>query len=192
VIIALGGEWIETRLLSSGERINPWFQECSDRVIRPGDLVAFDTDLIGPHGCCANVSRTFFCQPGRPSDHQRRLYGFAYEQIQHNLALIKPGISFREFAELSWRIPDEFVANRYPMLVHGIGRGDEYPSITHEMDWDVIGYDGIIEENMTLCVESYIGRERGAEGVMLEEPVLVAAGGCRVLSKSPFEDLLLY
>ena len=25
-----------------------------------------------------------------------------------NLALIKPGISFREFAELSWRIPDEF------------------------------------------------------------------------------------
>ena len=70
--------------------------------------------------------------------------------------------------------------------------GDEDPSIAHEMDWDVIGYDGIIEENMTLCVESYIGRERGAEGVKLEEQVLVAAGGCRVLSKSPFEDLLLY
>jgi len=165
VNIAQGGEWIETRLLSSGERTNPWFQECNDRIIKPGDLVAFDTDLIGPHGCCANFSRTSFCQPGRPSDDQRRLYAFAYEQIQHNLALLKPGVSFREFVELSWRIPDEFVANRYPMLVHGIGMGDEYPSIAHEMDWDVIGYDGIIEENMTLCVESYIGRERGAEGV---------------------------
>jgi Xaa-Pro aminopeptidase len=29
-----GGEWIETRLLSSGGRTNPWFQEASDRVIR--------------------------------------------------------------------------------------------------------------------------------------------------------------
>ncbi len=88
VNIAQGGEWIETRLLSSGERTNPWFQECNDRIIKPGDLVAFDTDLIGPHGCCANFSRTSFCQPGRPSDDQRRLYAFAYEQIQHNLALL--------------------------------------------------------------------------------------------------------
>ena len=31
--IARGGEWIETRLLSSGPRTNPWFQECSSRVI---------------------------------------------------------------------------------------------------------------------------------------------------------------
>ncbi|MGH6915003.1 MAG: M24 family metallopeptidase, partial [Geminicoccales bacterium] len=48
--IARGGEWIETRLLSSGPRINPWFQECSSRPIEAGDLVAFDTDLIGPYG----------------------------------------------------------------------------------------------------------------------------------------------
>ena len=34
--IAMGGEWIETRLLASGGRTNPWFQECGDRVIRPG------------------------------------------------------------------------------------------------------------------------------------------------------------
>ena len=78
------------------------------------------------------------------------------------------------------------------MLVHGIGMGDEYPSIAHEMDWGLMGYDGIIEENMTLCVESYIGRERGEEGVKLEEQVLVNAGGCRVLSNLPYEDLLLH
>ncbi|TIT85525.1 MAG: aminopeptidase P family protein, partial [Mesorhizobium sp.] len=52
--IARGGEWIETRLLSSGPRTNPWFQECSSRVIKEGDLVAFDTDLIGPYGFCAD------------------------------------------------------------------------------------------------------------------------------------------
>src|SRR5262249_37092542 len=62
--IALGGEWIETRLLSSGGRTNLWFQECSDRVIRAGELVSFDTDLIGPFRYCADLSRPFFCRPG--------------------------------------------------------------------------------------------------------------------------------
>lgn len=56
--IELGGEWIETRLLSSGGRTNPWFQEASDRVICPRDFVCFDTDLIGPFGYCCDVSRT--------------------------------------------------------------------------------------------------------------------------------------
>ena len=54
--IARGGEWIETRLLASGPRTNPWFAECSDRVIEAGDVVAFDTDLIGPYGYCTDIS----------------------------------------------------------------------------------------------------------------------------------------
>ncbi len=29
---SMGGEWIETKLLSSGGRTNPWYQEASDRV----------------------------------------------------------------------------------------------------------------------------------------------------------------
>ena len=46
--IAEGGGWFETRLLSSGPRTNPWFQECSNRVISDGDLVAFvEPDFIG-------------------------------------------------------------------------------------------------------------------------------------------------
>ena len=46
--IAGGGEWIECRLLASGPRTNPWFRESSMRVIERGDIVAFDTDLVGP------------------------------------------------------------------------------------------------------------------------------------------------
>ena len=51
--IAGGGEWIECRLLASGPRTNPWFRESSMRVIERGDIVAFDTDLIGPYGYCS-------------------------------------------------------------------------------------------------------------------------------------------
>ena len=57
--IAHGGEWIETRLLSSGPRTNPWFQKSSDRRIQRGELVSFDTDMIGPYGYRADVSRSF-------------------------------------------------------------------------------------------------------------------------------------
>ena len=71
VNIALGGEWIETRLLNSGGRTNPWFQESSDRVIRAGELVSFDTDLIGPFGYCSDLSRTFYCGHGRPTGEQQ-------------------------------------------------------------------------------------------------------------------------
>jgi Xaa-Pro aminopeptidase len=186
-----GAEWMETRLLTSGGRTNPWYQECSEKIIRPGDLVAFDTDLVGPFGYCIDVSRTFHCGPGKPSDEQRRLYRTAYENVQHNIALLKPGMAFREFAETCWKIPDEFLANRYVCMAHGVGMADEYPDVPHLLDWDETGYDGVFEENMTLCVESYIGAEGGAEGVKLEEQVLLTAQGPQILSTFPFEDALL-
>ena len=39
--IKRGGEWIETRLLSSGPRTNPWFQECGPRIIQNNEIVSF-------------------------------------------------------------------------------------------------------------------------------------------------------
>ena len=56
--IKRGGEWIETRLLSSGPRTNPWFQECGGRIVQNNEIVAFDTDLIGCYGMCIDISRT--------------------------------------------------------------------------------------------------------------------------------------
>jgi Xaa-Pro aminopeptidase len=44
---------------------------------------------------------------------------------------------------------------------------------------------------MTICVESYIGAEGGAEGVKLEEQVLVTEAGVELLSDFPFESGLL-
>ncbi len=186
--IALGGEWIETRLLSSGPRTNPWFRECSMREIEEGDMVSFDTDLIGPYGYCADISRSWRCGEGRPDDAQRRLYAAAHAQIQHNIGILKPGMSFREMAEAAWPIPDEYLSNRYTCLIHGVGLADEYPLVKHQMDFAAKGYDGIIEPGMTLCVEAMIGAEGGKEGVKLEEQVLVTADGVEVLSRYPFEE----
>ena len=189
--IRLGGEWIETRILASGERTNPWFQECGDRIIRPGDLVSFDTDLIGPFGYCADISRTYFCGPGKPSAEQRRLYGLAMDQIHHNIdKLMKPGMNLREASELAWRIPNAFVRNRYSCVAHGVGLCDEWPKITHIQDRERSAYDGDLLPGMTICVESYMGEEGGVEGIKLEQQVLITDTGCKLLSTFPFEEQL--
>ena len=87
--------------------------------------------------------------------------------------------------------PKEYIAHRYPCVAHGIGMSDEYPKIAYEQDWDDWGYDGVFEENMTVCIESFTGSDRGGEGVKLEEMVRVTKSGCEPLSSFPFEEGLL-
>ena len=190
--IEMGGEWIETRLLTSGPRSNPWWREASDRLIRPGELVSYDTDLIGPFGYGADLSRTHFCGPGRPSSEQRRIYGMAWDQIHHNIDLIKPGVGFREFAEKSWPIPETFAPQAYPSLAHGVGLVNEHPVLAIAGTFGGAGNEGPFVPGMTVCVESYIGEVGGYEGVKLERQVLVTESGCEILDTFPFdEDLLL-
>ena len=189
--IAGGGEYIETRLLTSGPRTNPWFQESSARSVAAGELVAIDTDMIGPYGYFADMSRTFLCGDRPPTEAQRQLYRLAHEQVQTNTALLHPGAAFREVMEASWKMPDRFVAHRYMSLVHGAGLCGEYPYIPYPQDFELKGYDGLVEENMTLCVESFIGDEHGGEGVKLEQLVLVTKAGPQPLTTFRFEDRLL-
>jgi len=189
--IARGGEWIETRLLASGPRTNPWFQECSSRTLEAGDLVAFDTDLIGPYGFCADLSRTWLCGDDAASNEQRDLFAIAAEQIVHNTALMRPGASFRELAERAMNPPDDCFPTRYGVLFHGVGLADEYPTIPHAADWTTDTPDGVLEPGMVLCVESYIGRLGGHEGVKLEEQILITAGGPQQISTYPYDPRLL-
>lgn len=182
-----GGEWIETRLLASGDRTNPWMHECSSRVLKHGELLAFDTDMVGPNGYCSDISRTWTVGHTRPSDEQRKLYEAAYSQVHFNMDLLRPGMTFREFSERAWKIPEIYLKNRYSCVAHGIGMVDEYPSIAHQVDWESGGYDGQFEVGMTLCVESYIGAEGGNQGVKLEQQVMLTESGCVPLTSCSFE-----
>ena len=186
--IRSGGEWVETRLLAAGPRTNPWFQECSDYVCQTGDILAFDTDLIGPYGYCADLSRSWPIGHVRMSNKQRELYGAAREQIEHNLGLLKAGMSFREFNEKSWRIPEKYQARRYSVVLHGVGLADEWPSVPLHPDF-AKAYDGIFEENMTVCVESLIGEDRTGECIKLETQVLIGANGAERLDSFPWEEV---
>ncbi len=190
-IIEQNGDYCETRLLSAGQRTNPWFQETATYLIGENELVALDTDVVGCHGYYSDFSRTFHSGPGRPSAYQRELYKVAHEQVHYNMGILKPGMSFRDYADQAWDIPEKYYANRYYLSAHGCGMTGEYPYLYHHGDFPDAGYDGIIEPGMTICVESYIGEESGPEGVKLEQQVLVTDTGIELLSRFPFEEELL-
>lgn len=190
-VIQQNGDYCETRLLSAGQRTNPWFQETSSHTIGRNELIALDTDVVGCHGYYSDFSRTFHSGPDPPTPAQRVLYKVAYEQVHHNMNIIKPGMTFREYADRAWDIPAKYYANRYYLSAHGCGMTGEYPYLYHRGDFPDAGYDGTIETGMVLCVESYIGEEGGAEGVKLEQQILVTETGIEILSKFPFEEALL-
>jgi Xaa-Pro aminopeptidase len=190
-VIRQGGEFIETRLLSSGQRTNPWFNEASGRKLRPGELVALDTDTIGCYGYFSDFSRSFHCGPGRPTSHQKILYRMAYDQVQHNIGIVKPGMAFREIAEKAWKIPERFVDQRYTSVMHGVGMHGETPFIAHAMDYATYGREGHLQPGMVVSVESYIGEKGGREGVKLEDEILITETGSELLSRFPYEDELL-
>ena len=181
-----GGEWIECRILSSGQRTNPWMQESSNKIIQSGEIVSFDTDMVGPYGYCADISRAFV-EGHKFNDEQKKLYQMAVEHINHNSRLIKPGMSFKEFTEKSWKLPDEYYGNRYSCMVHGIGLCDEWPMIRYPTDGGQ--REGFFEKNMTITVESYIGKVGGKEGVKLEQQYLVGENGLELMSHHPLEDV---
>ncbi len=181
-----GGEWIDCRILSSGQRTNPWMQESSNKVIQYGELVAFDTDMVGPYGYCADISRAFVVG-NKFSDEQKKLYQMAQEQINHNSRLIKDGVSFQEFTEKSWILPEDYYPNRYSVMVHGIGMCDEWPAIRYPTDGGE--RSGIFLQNMTITVESYIGKVGGKEGVKLEQQYLIGENELELMSHHPLEDI---
>ena len=155
--------------------------------IENGDMLSFDTDIIGPMGFYNDISRSWIVGDKKPDDEQRRHYEVAYQQLQHNTELLRPGLSFLDYSDQSFQLPEKYIANRYADVAHGCGMGVEYPFIWYREDKQWGAYDGVFEENMVVCIECYAGEQGGHEGVKLEQPVWLSADGPVVLSEYPFE-----
>ena len=189
--IVRGGEWIETRLLSSGARTFPWMQEASHKPIAAGELVTYDTDMVGVFGYSADISRSLVCGADRATDEQRFLHHIARCQLEHNRELLRPGVGFMEFSEKSYQLPERFFQHRYSGIAHGLGMVVEYPYILYGVDAARQGSNhGELLEGMVINLESVIGDARSGEAVKLEEQYLITATGCEQLSSHPYDAVL--
>jgi Xaa-Pro aminopeptidase len=187
--IGLGGEHTDGRLLAAGEHTNPWYQAASDRMVRDGELVAFDTDMAGPLGYFADVSRTYLCGDRRPTAEQREAYEFGYRFLQDTIPLFRPGASIRDIAEKAPPFPEKYRANRYVVLAHGAGMSDEWPAIYFpDTSWSGFGNDPeVLQPGMVICVEALVAREHVGESVKLEEQLIVTERGPELISRAPFD-----
>ena len=104
---------------------------------------------------------------------------------------MKAGVSFEELSKSAWPMPDEFWDQRYSMAFHGMGMGDEWPSILYPADFIPGAFEYALEPGMIMTSEAYIGAVGGAEGIKLEEQVLITETGFEVMSRSPYETHML-
>ena len=184
--IRRAGEWIETQILASGPRTNPWFQEASSRVIENGDIVAYDTDLVGAYGMMVDISRTWVAGDAPPRPPAQHVFDLAVEQLNRNLEMLRPGVTYKELSLDSWFPPVEDYRH-YSCLFHGVGQCDEVPDIYFPQYWEASGYDGVLEPGMVMTVEAFVGARSGGEGVKLENQVLITEDGPELMTHFPLD-----
>lgn len=189
--IKRGGEWIETRLLASGPRTNPWFQECGPRIVQNNEIVAFDTDLIGAYGFCIDMSRTWWIGDQRPTNAMVSAFHHARDHIADHQTRLKPGVSIKELVFGGHKLEDQYWAQKYSCKMHGVGLCDEWPYVHYPDGWMEGAFDAVLEPGMVLCAEALVSPEGGDFSIKLEDQILITESGCENLTTYPFDERLM-
>lgn len=189
--IRRGGEWIETRLLASGPRTNPWFQECGPRVIQPNEILAFDTDLIGCYGICVDISRTWWLGEEAPRPDMVAAMRHGYDHIRANQELLRPGVSFRELTFGGHQLDAKYNKWKYSCRFHGVGLCDEWPLIAYPDQYVEGAFDYEVAAGMVFCVEALVAEDGGDFSIKLEDQILVTDDGPENLTRYPFDAALM-
>ena len=189
--IRRGGEWIETRLLATGPRTNPWFQECGQRIAQNNEIVSFDTDLIGSYGICCDMSRSWWVGDQAPPADMVAAMQHGHEHIMTNMENLKPGVNIQELSRDTHVLAPQYQKQKYGCLMHGVGLCDEWPLVAYPDKMVEGAYDYELEAGMVLCVEALVSPEGGDFSIKLEDQVLITDDGYENLTSYPFDDRLM-
>ncbi len=189
--IKRGGEWIETRLLASGPRTNPWFQECGPRITKPNEILAFDTDLIGSYGICIDISRTWWIGDEKPRADMIEAMKHAVEHIETNMQMLRPGVNIQDLSRNTHVLHEKYQAQKYSCLMHGVGLCDEWPLVAYPDKMVDGAFDHDLKPGMTLCVEALVGEVGGDFSIKLEDQVLITEDGYERLTTYPWDTALM-
>ena len=189
--IKRGGEWIETRLLASGPRTNPWFQECGPRLVQNNEIVSFDTDLISSYGICVDISRSWWIGDKAPRPDMISAMQHAHEHILQNMRMLAPGVSMRSLSENCHRLNENYQKQKYGCMMHGVGLCDEWPLIAYPDQLVDGAFEYQLEPGMVLCVEALVSPVGGDFSIKLEDQVLITENGFENLTKYEFDPKLM-
>ena len=186
----MGSDQVEAINAISGERCNPHPHNFTDRLIRPGDQAFFDI-IHSFNGYRTCYYRTF--SVGSATQSQRDAYKKAREWMDASIAMVKPGVSTDQVAEV-WPKAEEFgfddeMAAFGLQFGHGLGLGlHERPIISrlNSMKEPVE-----LKVGMVFALETYCPADDGFSAARLEEEVVVTPEGPRLLTLFPADELMV-
>ena len=186
----MGSDQVEAINAVSGERCNPHPHNFSDRIIRPGDTCFFDI-IHSYNGYRTCYYRTLNVGSSTPA--QRDAYTKAREWMDAAIALVSPGVGTDTIAK-AWPTAQEFgfdneMACFGLQFGHGLGLGlHERPIISRLNSLE----DPVeIQAGMVFALETYCPATDGFSAARIEEEVVVAPDGARILTLFPSQELFI-
>jgi Xaa-Pro aminopeptidase len=171
-------------IVASGVRSSLPHGRASQKVIAAGDLVTCDFGALY-EGYCSDMTRTVMV--GEPTEKQREIYAIVLEAQLRGVAACKAGMTGMDLDEVcrSYIRERGYGENFGHGTGHGVGRFiHEGPKVS------VKGANDVLQAGMVVTIEPGI-YVAGWGGVRIEDMLLVTETGCRRLSQSPKELVIL-
>lgn len=177
-IIAAGHVTVDFIIVASGPNSASPHHEVSDRILQPGDPVVVDIGGTMPDGYRSDCTRTYAL--GDPGQEYRARYDVLLAAQETAVASVRPGRTCEQVDAAARGVLAR--ADLADLFVHRTGHGIGLE--THEAPYIVEGNTLDLVEGMAFSVEPGF-YEEGRHGARIEDIVVVASDGVRVLNHQP-------
>jgi Xaa-Pro aminopeptidase len=192
-LYAEGDDHTEDLVCCSGYNTNPYGWSFTDKPIRPGDLIYIDVDGASYQGYKSCVYRTFCC--GKATQEQKDLYEECRAMLYAGMSAVRDGATDHDIVEKWPDSPAYWGYDNWMEVVpyavgHGLGLTLHDPPAISVVT-KLAGYPPTkLKAGMVLALETYAGHKGEADGVRLEDNILVTEDGYELLSRWPIDELM--
>ncbi len=179
-IVAEGHSEAAFVIVGSGPNGADPHHECSDRELRPGDIVVVDIGGPVEPGYNSDCTRTYSL--GEPAPDVAGQYAVLQRAQAAAVAAVRPGVSAESIDEAARDVLAEAGLAEY--FVHRTGHGIGLS--VHEEPYIVAGNDQPLAEGMAFSVEPGIYLP-GRWGARIEDIVIVTADGALPVNTRPHD-----
>jgi Xaa-Pro aminopeptidase len=193
-----GMEYQEGWVVASGLRTAPRNFNWSDRMIRPGELMTLEACHVTFCGYKVCYDRTFLIG-GKPNEPQQEVYDICVDMNQRAIKLLKPGITTHDVVKTRphpFPMPSPVFKTAEDIRKYRTGWSNHFGGmgISHNEEPNFMGCltrpPITLEKNMVIAYSALYWVE-GYQGALIENTVRLTDTGNEVLTKWPWEDLII-